>query len=114
MTPPRYPSLLQFPTRAWLREAADRLGRPATLADVPDNFPDRLATLGFDWVWPLGVWQTGPASRAVSLTNPTWRREYQAVLPDLSDADVTGSPFAVRAYAVHADFGGNDALARLR
>jgi glycosidase len=114
MTSPRYPSLLQLQTRPYLRELADRLARPVTLADVPDEVLDRVAELGFDWVWPLGVWQTGPAGRAVSLANPAWRPEFQALLPDLTDADVTGSPFAVRAYAVHADLGGNDALARLR
>ncbi len=36
------------------------------------------------------------------------------MLPDLRDEDITGSPYAVRAYAVHTDFGGPDALARFR
>jgi hypothetical protein len=34
----RYPSLYQINTRVWLRELADRLKRPATLADIPDEF----------------------------------------------------------------------------
>jgi hypothetical protein len=41
-------------------------------------------------------------------------REYQAILPDLSEEDITGSPFAVYPYTVHADFGGEKALKRLR
>ena len=35
-------------------------------------------------------------------------------MPDFRDSDVTGSCFAIRDYHVHADFGGDDALARLR
>ena len=114
MGSPRYPSLYQINTRAWLTELSRPLGRPATLDDVPDADLDRLAKLGFDWVWLLSVWQTGPAARQISLTNPEWRREFQGTLPDLCDADITGSGFAITGYTVHAGLGGNPALARLR
>ena len=33
----KYPSLYQINTRVWLRELSDRLARPATLADIPDD-----------------------------------------------------------------------------
>jgi len=108
-----YPSLYQVNTRVWLRELSRTLGRAATLDDVPDSELDRLARVGFDWVWFLGVWQTGAAGRQVSLDNPEWRREYQQLLPDLDDADICGSCFAITGYTVHADLGGNAALARL-
>jgi hypothetical protein len=36
------------------------------------------------------------------------------VLPDLKEEDICGSPFGVQGYTVHADFGGEAALARLR
>ncbi len=36
------------------------------------------------------------------------------MLPDLTDTDISGSPFAVYAYDVDPAFGGNDALLRLR
>ena len=35
-------------------------------------------------------------------------------LPDLREQDITGSPFAIVAYRVNEDFGGDKALARLR
>jgi hypothetical protein len=111
---PRYPSLYQVNTRIRLRELSRCLGRPATLDDLPDQELDRFAALGFDWLWLLGVWQTGPAGRAVSCSQPQWRHEFEALLPDLTEDDITGSPFAVRGYSVHADFGGDEALARLR
>ena len=114
MTQPAYPSLFQVSTRAWLRELSADLGRSATLDDIPDAALDRMARRGFDWVWPLGVWQTGAAGRAVSRSRPEWRKEYRETLPDLTDADICGSCFAITAYRVHRDLGGNAALRRLR
>jgi len=111
---PRYPALYQMNTRVSLSDLGVRLGRPATLDDVPDATLDRLAASGFDWVWLLGIWQTGDAGRRVSLTQPEWLREYRELLPEFTPDDVCGSPFAVREYVVHRDFGGPEALARLR
>src|SRR4051812_7535967 len=110
MSMPLYPALYQVNTRCFLRD----LGVGKTLDDVPDAFLDEVAGRGFDWVWFLGVWQTGPAARQVSLSNPEWLHEYAKDLPDFREEDVTGSPFAVVAYTVHRDFGGDAALARLR
>jgi glycosidase len=109
-----YPSLFQLNTRARLHERGEALGRAATLDDLDDAELDRLAEDGFDWVWLLGVWQTGDAGRAVSLREPTWQAEYRHVLGDVWPDDVSGSPFAVRDYTVHREFGGPPALTRLR
>jgi hypothetical protein len=111
---PRYPALYQLNTRASLSELGERLGRPATLDDVPDATLDKIAARGFDWVWPLGVWQTGEAGRQVSLSQPEWQHEYRELLPEFTPEDVCGSPFAIREYVVHTDFGGPEALARFR
>jgi hypothetical protein len=112
MLPARYPLLYQVPTRIWLGELSRGLGRPATLDDVPDGILQQWADLGFDWIWLLGIWQTGPAGQQVSLQLP--RQQFQSVLPDFRDDDVSGSPFAVQSYTAHRDFGGNEALLRLR
>jgi glycosidase len=97
-----------------MSELGAALGRPATLDDVTDAELDRLARGGFDLVWFLGVWQTGEAGRRISASDPDLLAEYHRVLPDFREADVCGSCFAVRDYRVHADFGGDEALARLR
>src|SRR5512139_3049832 len=114
MSSPRYPALFQVNTRVRLSELAAALGRKATLDDIPDAELDRLAADGFDLVWFLGVWQTGEAARRISRSKPEWLDEYRRVLPDFRETDVCGSCFAVRDYRVHADFGGDAALARLR
>ena len=110
----RRPLLYQINTRVLLQEQAARLGRAATLEDLPDAFLDNLAALGFEWVWLLGVWQTGQAGPALSRTRPELRAACLQCLPDLQDQDICGSPFAIQAYSVHKDFGGDSALARLR
>jgi hypothetical protein len=114
MSNPRYPSLYQINTRVWLTELSRALGKRATLDDIPDAELDRIAEMGFDWVWFLSVWQTGPAAQAISRANPEWRKEFQETLPDLREEDIAGSGFAIQNYIVHRDLGGDAALARLR
>ncbi len=110
----RYPKLYQINPRLWLSELARHLQRAATLDDIPDLDLDRIAGLGFDWVWLLGVWQTGAKGREISRRDPGLRNGYLQVLPDLQDEDIPGSCFAIYAYTVHTDLGGEAALLRLR
>src|SRR5512132_1089675 len=84
----RYPSLYQINTRVWLRRLSRQQGKTVTLKDIPDEDLDRIAALGFDWVWLLSVWQTGEASRAVSRSHPGWLREFRDILPDLTEDDI--------------------------
>ena len=114
MSGPRYPQLYQINTRVRMTELTRALGRPATLDDMPDAELDRLAEMGFDWIWMLSVWETGPAGQLVSRSNAEWRKEFEETLPDLEEADIAGSGFAITGYRVHAGVGGNAALARLR
>ena len=114
MTQPRYPALYQMNTRVWLTELSEKLGRAATLDDIPDAELDRLAELGFDWIWFLSVWQTGFGAQRISRSNAEWRREFQETLPDLREEDIAGSGFAITGYTVHQNLGGDVALARLR
>jgi hypothetical protein len=114
MATPRYPSLYQINTRVWLTELSRRLGRTASLDDIPDAELDLLVTRGFDWAWFRSVWRTGPAGQRVSRSHPEWRREFETTLPDLRDEDIAGSGFAINGYTTHPDLGGDAALARLR
>jgi hypothetical protein len=111
---PAHPSLYQINTRVWLTKLSQLLGRPATLDEIADADLDHLVERGFDWIWLLSVWQTGSAAQQVSRDNGEWRREFQETLPDLSDEDIAGSGFAITAYTVHRELGGDAALARLR
>src|SRR5262249_22936182 len=88
--------------------------RRATLDDLPERLWDELAQRGFRWVWRLGLGQTGPMGRDVPRTFRAWRAGFREVFPDLPQEDVVGSPFAIVSSSCHKDFGGADALARVR
>ena len=106
----RFPVLFQLNARTFVRS----LGADATLDAVDDEVLDRLLPRGVDWLYLLGVWQTGAASAEVSRTEPAIRAECLATLPDVTDTDICGSCFAVTGYRVHDRLGGDAALARLR
>lgn len=109
----KFPLLYQVNTRVLVSETAAARARPTTLDDLPDDLFDRAAARGFSWIWMLGVWQTGLAGQQGARA-PASRADLQNDLPDLRDADIVGSPYAIVGYDVHRDFGGDLALARLR
>ena len=111
---PRYPSLYEINTRVYLHSLKHRQDSRGSLDDIPDGDLDDLRHRGFDWVYLLGVWQTGKASRRVARSLPELRPEFQALLDDLREEDICGSCFALTGYRVHANLGGNAALRRLR
>jgi hypothetical protein len=111
---PKYPSLFQINTRALLTEISNNLGRQATLDDIPDEELDKLAAMGFDYIWLLSVWTTGEQSRKISRDNKAWRTDFENTLPDLTEDDIGGSGFAIASYHVHPQIGGDAALKRIR
>jgi glycosidase len=108
-----YPSLYQINTRVWLTELSEKLGRIATFDDIPDQELDKLAAMGFDWIWFLSVWQTGKEGQRISRQNAGWRKEFEETLSDLKEEDIAGSGFAITRYAVSRQIGGDAALERL-
>jgi hypothetical protein len=107
------PLLYQVNTRVWLTRLSQELGRPATLDDLPEAELETIASLGFEWVYCLGVWQTGQVGRNLSRSNSEWLAEYRRTLPGLTEEDICGSPFAITGYTAHAALGDDDALQRL-
>lgn len=111
---PRYSSLYQINTRFLLEDTAKKSGFPVTLEDVPDDKIIRLKELGFDWVYMLGVWQTGPCGLEVCRSMPVLRKELQRTMPDLEESDICGSCFAIQSYTANSEFGGNAGLKKFR
>ncbi|MEX2431601.1 MAG: alpha-amylase family glycosyl hydrolase [Dehalococcoidia bacterium] len=109
-----YPNVFEANARLFLRRLAAHEGRPVTLASVPTSAWERLAAMGFDVVWLMGVWERSQSARAVALQHPALRQEYGNALPDWTEADVAGSPYAVRAYNVDSALGGDDDLKAVR
>jgi glycosidase len=111
---PAHPLLYEINTWPWLRELSGAAGRGITLADVPQPELERIAALGFDAVWLMGVWERSPRSRDIASSIADLLSEYRRALPDFTAADVVGSPYAVHRYTVDAALGGPEALAVLR
>jgi len=111
---PSNPSIYSIPTWVWLAELRRSTGATVDLRSVPQAEWDRLASLGVDAVWLLGVWERSPAGLAIANRNEELVASFQRALPDLRAADNVGSPFCIRRYEVDADLGGRDGLAIAR
>ncbi len=110
----RKPVLYEINTRVWLRELGTAHGRALNLAEVPEAEIDRLAALGCDLVWLMGVWCIGERAVRIAREHAGLREEYRRALPDVSPEDIAGSPYSVAEYSVSPALGGSAALASLR
>lgn len=110
----QHPFLYQINTRITLRELSRKFRRTARLKDIPNSVVDQIARRGFDWVWMLGIWQTGPVGQEIARGLTDLRASLQEELPDLTEDDIQSSPFAIQRYVPHEAFGGFHSLSRLR
>jgi hypothetical protein len=110
----RHPVVYEVNVRVLLLELGAERGRRVTLDQVPDAVLDRWAAYGFDAVWLMGAWTTGDVGRSIARTHSGLQEEYRKALPDVTDDDILGSPYAVQAYAIPPQYGGDEALKRLR
>jgi hypothetical protein len=101
-------------TWVWLHELSERYQRAVTLADVPPAEWDEIAHAGFDAVWLMGVWERSPMGAAVARANTGMQASHAAALGDLTDEDVVGSAYCIRAYEVDPHLGGEEGLAAAR
>lgn len=82
------------------------MGTCLTLEDIPDRYLDWIAQMGFQFIYLLGVWSTGPIGRRYA--------EMQKQPDCLEEDEICSSPFSVCEYTVNPEFGGSDALTRFR
>ena len=64
---PRHPVIYEINTWVWLAELGQKTQKPVTLATVPPEEWDQIASLGFDAVWFMGVWERSPAGIEISV-----------------------------------------------
>ncbi len=103
--------IYQINTWVWLDTLSRRFGKDITLLNVPDQALDEIAQPGLHMVWLMGVWQRSVWGRENALK---YKHEYRGALPDLTDADVIGSAYAIGDYVVDQRIGGRAGLAALR
>jgi hypothetical protein len=107
---PKHPLIYEINTWVWLDELSRKAGRPLTLASVPDEEWDRIASLGFNAVWLMGVWKRSSASIRISMANKALLSDFHRALPDFEETDNVGSPYCVRGYEVDPHLGSSEAL----
>jgi len=94
-----HPHLYEINSWVWLEELSAKHGRRLTLPDVPDEEWDRLAGLGFDFVYLMGVWRRSLIGRRIFRTDPHNFANFDAALPGWRMRDVVGSPFSIQDYS---------------
>ena len=108
------PILLQVNARLWLDELEKGLNRQATLDDISDQSLRHLADQGFDWLYLLGVWQTGEKEAELARAEPSLQRAAEHLLGISGDQAICASCFAISGYDVPENWGGAAALQRLK
>lgn len=111
---PGHPLIYEINTWVWLGELSRKYQKPVNLSTVPNQEWDAIASLGFDVVWFMGVWERSPAGVEISMRNRGLLEEFRRALPDFTAEDNVGSPYCVRRYVVDAHLGGPDGLAIAR
>ncbi|AOS82960.1 alpha-amylase [Chlorobaculum limnaeum] len=109
-----FPLVYEINTRVWLKEISTRLGRPATLDDVPAEELQILLDGKFTHVWLMGVWKPSRYSAAIAGSHRGLRPELLDHLKDLQPEDIVSSPYSIPAYEVSEAIGGHDALVAFR
>jgi hypothetical protein len=103
------PLLYEINTRCWLRDLSEKAAHSITLGNVPDSEFAEWRRLGFTHIWLMGAWTSGPRARAEAL-----KHFGSQALPDWTEAEVVGSPYAIAEYLVPPALGGENGLRTFR
>ena len=88
---PMHPIIYEINTWVWLGDLSWKYQRFVDLATVPPEEWDQIASLGFDAVWFMGVWERSPAGIAIAMQNKGLLEDFRRALPDFSAEDRTMS-----------------------
>lgn len=108
------PHLYEANALLFLRRLSRKYGRQLTLASVPEEEWQQLRQQGFDLLWLMGVWERSNQGREIAIRHPGLRADYDRALPDWTEDDVVGSPYAVHAYQIDPNLGEEGDLLELK
>jgi len=94
-----HPHLYEINTWVWLEELSAKHGQCLSLQEVPGEEWDRLAAMGFDFVYLMGVWRRSLVGRRIFRTDPRNFPNFDGALPGWKMRDVVGSPFSIQDYS---------------
>jgi len=105
-----HPRIYEINTRVWLQQLSNKLNRQINLDNIPPQEWLKIRNLGCDWVWLMGVWQKSLISQGLARKDPNLQIEYSKVLPNWTEQDIVGSPYAVKDYSLNYELGDEDSL----
>jgi Alpha amylase, catalytic domain len=108
------PLLFEINTRCWLRALTIRLGKPVTLASVPEEEIVGWKKNGFTHVWLMGAWTIGPKTLALARTQADLRALSVEAFGVGGEEKLVSSPYAIADYTVAESLGGSAALRQFR
>ena len=111
---PQQPIVYEINAWAWLTQLERKYKAKFDLGSVPSREWDYLKERAPDVVWLMGVWARSPAGVKISREDPALNGGYRAILPDFSEADVSGSPYCIYSYTVEPRLGTRKGLASAR
>jgi len=110
----RHPHLFEANARIFLERLSRKHNSRLTLSTVPEEEWEKIRERGFDLIWLMGAWQRSPGAAQVALRHEALRRHFPEALPDLSDKDIEGSPYAVYSYMLDPALGRHEELLELK
>ena len=108
------PNLLEVNTAVFLGRLREEYGEEITLGTIPQEVWKSLARRGFDLLWCMGVWERSLGSKTSALLEDGLIKDYETALPNWTEEDVIGSPYAVYSYRLDPRFGNKDDLKKLK
>lgn len=107
-------NLYEVNAPVYLEKLARKYQRPITLATIPDEELDRIASYGCDSIWVMGVWVRSPLGIEMGLHEKGLVDEIRQALPDFQESDLIGSAYSISSYEVNESLGGEAEMATLR
>jgi hypothetical protein len=108
-------NMYEISARPWLYSLSLKHGRNISrLVDIPTEELSALKQKGVEMVWLMGVWRLGAYGLNFDRTDAGLLAAYRSVLPDFTQADIIGSPYAITEYTVNPELGSVADLAALR
>lgn len=80
----------------------------------PESFFESSEYGAADAIWLMGVWKPSIASRDIARSHTGLLGEYAKVLPDYSQDDIIGSPYAISEYTLNPVLGIPDSLSKMK
>jgi glycosidase len=95
-------AIYEINTRVWIKRFSHN-GNVPRLIDVPTEYWETLASKGIKYVWLMGVWETVPETVEKYCFAEGLKNEYNQALPEWTEEDVIGSPYAVNNYNLNKE-----------